>query len=456
MSKPKTVFRSKVGLIAATVGSAVGLGNIWRFPAEAQAGGGAAFLLVYILCVFILGIPVMVAEFSLGRAGGTDAIGAFARITPRHKAWSAVGALSTLTAFLIGIFYLVVTGWTLEYLFESLTGGLYAAAPHSGEAETDFFHAKMSQYVQGSWMPLIFTVIVTLLNLWVLLKGVTKGIEKLSNVLMPLLVVLLLAFCVVSLSLPGASAGLEFFLKPDFTKITPTVCLKALGQAFFSLSLGMGILVVYASYFPPQTRLVRTAVTVSMLDLFVAVLMGIIIFPSITAFGLTGHELAGTALVFVTLPEVFMNLPGGPLWSTLFFVLLFIAALTSTLSICEVTVKCLQDRCRLSRRAAVLWLMCPMLVLSGLCSLSPGPLDFIRIGGRNIFDFLDFITADFMLPVAAIGICFYMGWVAKRKVLYDELTNYGIDGTRLYRPVLFVIRLIAPVLIFLVLISQLL
>lgn len=455
MSNDSAQFKSKLGLIAATVGSAVGLGNIWRFPAEVQAGGGAAFLLAYILCVCLLGIPVMVAEFSLGRAGRTDAIGAFARITPRRRGWSAVGALSVLTSVLIAVFYMVVTGWTIEYLWQSISGNLYSAASASAD-EVCYFSAKMNEYVRTDTLPLAFTLLAVGLNIVVLLGGVSKGIERLSNVLMPLLFVLLLIFCGVALTLPGAGAGLEFFLKPDFSKFTATTWLRALGQAFFSLSLGMGILVTYAGYYPAKTRLVRTACTVSFLDLLVAVMMGIIIFPSVTAFGLQDHGLAGTTLVFVTLPEVFMRLPGGPVWSALFFMLLSIAALTSTVSITEVATRTLQDRLGLSRRKAVFALMLPLLVLSGVCALSLGPLAGYTLAGRNMFDFLDFITADFMLPLAAMGLCIYMGRVAPRKLLQTEMTNHGRDRSRLFRPILFIVRWLAPVLIALVLISPLL
>lgn len=288
----KNEFSSKIGLVAATVGSAVGLGNIWRFPAEAQAGGGAAFLLVYILCVCVLGIPVMLAEFSIGRAGGTDAIGAFRKLSP-GKAWWMVGALAILTSYLILSFYMVVAGWTFEYMWQSITGGLYApvgdTAGLSDIAAYDIqFAEKMHTFIQGDTDPLINTYIMIGLNLTVLIGGVSKGIERLSNVLMPLLFLLLVVFCCVSLSLPEAGAGLEFFLRPDFSKITPTVWLNALGQAFFSLSLGMGILITYSAYYPRDTRLTGTAMTVSLLDMLVAVMMGIIIFPAVTTFGLGG------------------------------------------------------------------------------------------------------------------------------------------------------------------------
>ncbi len=444
MSNTSNQFSSKIGLIAATVGSAVGLGNIWRFPAEAQAGGGAAFLIIYILCVALLGIPCMLAEFSLGRAGGTDAIGAFSRVSPRHKGWRFVGAMSVLTSFLIAIFYMVVTGWTFEYLFESLTGNLYA--PEAGlKPGTELFELKMSEYVSGGVHPLVFTLVVVLLNLAILLGGVKKGIERLSNIMMPMLFVILLAFCVVSLTLPKAGEGLTYFFRPDFSKVTPEVILSALGQAFFSLSLGMGILITYASYYPPQTRLARTAGTVSILSILVAVMMGIIIFPAVLSFGLSDHGVAGTTLIFSTLPEVFVRLPLTSLWSSLFFLLLAIAALTSTVSIAEVVIRCLQDRMNLSRRAACYWMMLPLLVLSGICSLS-----------GDMFNFLDFLTAEVLLPVAAIGVCIFVGWIAPKSLLENQLTNNGSIRSRVIGVCLFVIRYVAPGLIFLVLISPLL
>lgn len=444
-------FKSKLGLIAATVGSAVGLGNVWRFPAEAQAGGGAAFLLLYIACVLILGIPVMVAEFSLGRAGHTDVIGAFRVVTPKKKWWSAVGILSVITPTLIALFYMVVTGWTLEYLWGSLTNNLY-----SGSDTTAFFTLKMQDYVQTPLMPAIFTSVAVALNLGVLLSGVSKGIERLSNIMMPMLFVLLLIFCGVALTLPGAGEGLEYFLKPDFSKITPETCLSALGQAFFSLSLGMGILVTYAGYYPAKTRLVRTSVIVSSLALLVAIMMGMIIFPAVMTFGLQDHGLAGTTLVFVTLPEVFTHLPGSSIWSALFFLLLFIAALTSTVSITEVATRCLQDRLGYSRRRAVWVLMLPVLALSAVCSQSFSSLGGFTILGRNMFDFLDFLTAEVLLPIASLGLCIYMGWVAPKELLRNQMTNFGHFKSRLFIPVLLIIRYLAPALILLVMISPLL
>ena len=332
----KAKFSSKIGIVAATVGSAVGLGNVWRFPAEVQENGGAAFLLVYIACVFLLGIPVMLSEFSLGREGGADAVGTFRKLSP-GRPWWLTGLLGVLASYMILCFYMVVAGWTFEYMIQSVTGNLYA--PVDGMDAAGGFTTRMQQYIEGDIAPLIYTFIMIALNLAILLGGVQKGIERISNVLMPILFLLLVIFCCVSLSLPGASGGLKYFFSPDFSKITPTVIINALGQAFFSLSLGMGVLITYASYFPSSAKLTKTAFTVSVLDLLVALMMGIIIFPAVVSFGLEGESLRGLTLVFVTLPEVFNRMELTELWSALFFFTLSVAAITST-------------RCRESRHAS--------------------------------------------------------------------------------------------------------
>ncbi len=434
----KKLFATKIGLIAATVGSAIGLGNVWRFPAETQANGGAAFLLLYIVCVVALGVPVMLAEFALGRAGRSDAVGAFMKLSP-GKPWWLVGALSVLVPFLIASYYMVVAGWTLEYLVESVTGGLY-----DGGAARNAFTARMEDYVCSTWQPLVYTLILIAMNIGVLLGGVQKGIERLSNIMMPIFFVILLAMLGVTLTLPGAGAGVRFFLEPDFSAIDASTVINALGQALFSLSVGMGILVTYASYYPDTTRLPRTAMTVSLLSVMVAVLMGLIIFPAVTSFGLEGESLRGATLVFVTLPEVFARLPLPQLWSSLFFVLLLLAALTSTVSICEVPVAMLQDRLRMSRRGAVLTVMGALTVCSALSSLSMGPLDSFRIAGLNIFNFLDTITTDIMLPTVAFFLCIFMGWFAPPGLLRNQLTNNGELRGRLTAAIVWAIRVFAP------------
>lgn len=433
------------------MGSAVGLGNIWRFPAEVQSNGGAAFLLLYILCVLILGIPVMLSEFSLGRAGRSDAVGVFKNLGA-HRGWWLTGALAILASYLILCFYMVVAGWTFEYLWQSITGGLFDRS--ADVAGTGHFAQRMDLFITQPTGPLVNTFIMILINLGILIGGVQKGIERMSNVMMPLLFVILLIFLGKSLTLPNASEGLEYFLKPDFSKITSTTVLNALGQAFFSLSLGMGILITYSSYFPKSTNLTRTAVTVAGLDMLVAVMMGMIIFPAVTSFGLSGDSIRGAALVFITLPEVFEQMAMPQLWAILFFLLLTVAALTSTISIAEVSVAFVRDRFKMKRWKACLVVLLPLFLFSALCSLSVGPLNHIRICGLDIFDFLDNLATNIMLPTGSIFLCIYVGWFAPKGLLQSQLTNDGSLRSRLYAPSLFVIRYIAPLLIGLVLISN--
>lgn len=445
-------FASKIGMIAATVGSAVGLGNVWRFPAEVQANGGAIFLLIYICCIFLLGIPVMVAEFALGRGGESDAVGVYSKITPQHKSWRYVGVLAILSSYIILSFYMVVSGWTFEYLIQSVTGDLYSSAVEGEMA----FRDRMGSYITGTFRPIVVTVLMIFGNMFVLIRGVQRGIEKMSNIMMPILFILLLIFCGVSLSLDKAREGLEFFLRPDFSVVTPATVINALGQSFFSLSLAMGILVTYSSYFPADTRLTRTAVTVSLLDLMVAVFMGIIIFPAVMTFGLENSNLAGSALVFVTLPEIFAQMGGTRIWSTLFFMLLTVAAFTSTISLAEVSVSFMQNRIGLSRKRAVMSVTLPLLILSPICSLSVGPWSGFTIAGLTIFDFLDTITTNFMLPLGGILLCIYVGWIAPKNFFRNELSNNGSLRIRSTGVIYFIIRWIAPVLIAVILLWQLL
>ena len=451
----KNEFGTKIGLIAATVGSAVGLGNVWRFPAETQTNGGAAFLLLYILCVLLLGIPVMLAEFSLGRGGRSDAVGVFKKLTPGSK-WWFTGLLAVLASYIIICYYMVVAGWTLEYFIESIGGGLYDTVNMADSQQSlhGTFADKMDEYVSSDLRPLLYTYAMIAINIGVLLGGVRKGIENLSNVLMPLLFVILLILCFITLSLPGSGEGVKFFLTPDFSRITPGVVVNALGQAFFSLSLGMGILITYSSYYPDDTKLVRTSVIVSLLSLLVAILMGLIIFPAVKSFGLDNESLKGATLVFVTLPEVFANLPAPRVWSSLFFLLLLVAALTSTISIAEVSVKMMIDRFRLSRRAGVFIVLLPLLGLSAVCSLSFGSLSDFHICGLTVFDLFDQVTTNIFLPLVSLGLCIYMGWFAPKHLLADQLSNNGTIRSRLTGTILFIIKYVAPVLITTILISN--
>ena len=441
------LFKSKIGLIAATVGSAVGLGTVWRFPAETQANGGAAFLIIYLACAFLLGVPVMLAEFSLGRAGRSDASGLFSKLSPGTP-WWMTGAGAILVSYLIMMFYMVVGGWTLEYLVGSLNGDLFSIPAEATDTVRDSFYAtKMQEYVHTPLYPAAATAVFVVLNLVVLIGGVQKGIERMSNIALPLFFMLLLVVCAVSLSLPGAGAGVKFFLNPDFSKITAATVIGALGQALFSLSLGMGILITYASYFPDNTRLGRTSITVVLLTLLVAILMGLIIFPAVSSFGLTDHEMAGTTLIFVTLPEVFGRMPGCVVWASLFFLLLAIAALTSTVSMAEVAVKYLQDHFGVRRIPAAIIVVMPMALLSAVCSLSFSSLSSFTIAGHTIFSGLDALTNNIMLPAVALLTCIYAGWFAPKGLLKAQLSNDGTIRTRLCGIVIFIIRWLSPLVI---------
>lgn len=449
----KATFTSKLGVIAATVGSAVGLGTVWRFPYEVQNNGGSIFLVTYLVCVLLMGIPVMLAEFSLGRGSGSDSVGAFRRLTP-GKPWWIIGATAVLASYLILIYYMVVAGWTLEYLWMSITNQLYAGID-TAPNRTAVFSSIMNESLSTGWRPAFWTSVMILLNILVLLRGVKKGIERMSNTLMPLLFVILVVFCCVALSLPNAMEGVDFFLRPDFSKMNPQVLISAVGQAFFSLSLGMGILITYSSYYPKTTKLARTSVTVSGLVFLVAVLMGLIIFPAVKSFGITS-DTQGVTLIFVTLPEIFTQMPATQLWSILFFFLLVVAALTSTVSVAEVTIAFLAAKFRVSRKKACYATLVPLFLLSSICAMSLGPLSHLQIFDKTIFDALDYLTSNIMLPVVAIFVCIYVGHVLPKSFLRDEMTNRGTMRSAVVPAILFIIRYIAPLLIAAVLINKLL
>lgn len=449
----KATFTSKLGVIAATVGSAVGLGTVWRFPYEVQNNGGSIFLVTYLVCVLLMGIPVMLAEFSLGRGSGSDSVGAFRRLTP-GKPWWIIGATAVLASYLILIYYMVVAGWTLEYLWMSITNQLYAGID-TAPNRTAVFSSIMNESLSTGWRPAFWTSVMVLLNILVLLRGVKKGIERMANTLMPLLFVILVVFCCVALSLPNAMEGVDFFLRPDFSKMNPQVLISAVGQAFFSLSLGMGILITYSSYYPKTTKLARTSVTVSGLVFLVAVLMGLIIFPAVKSFGITS-DTQGVTLIFVTLPEIFTQMPATQLWSILFFFLLVVAALTSTVSVAEVTIAFLAAKFRMHRKKACYVTLVPLFLLSSICAMSLGPLSHLQILGKTIFDALDYLTSNIMLPVVAIFVCIYVGHVLPKSFLRDEMTNHGTMRSAVMPAILFIIRYIAPLLIAAVLINKLL
>ena len=429
-------FNTKFGVIAATVGSAVGLGNIWRFPYEAGVHGGGAFLLLNLIFVLILGIPVICAEFLIGRHSQSDVCHAF-DCFKNGRRWKIIGWMGLCAATLILGFYSVVAGWTVEYIFQSLNN-------FEGVITPEGLHQQFVQFSSNGWSPLIWTLLFLLANYLILIRGVEKGIERMSNILMPILFIILLAFMINSLLLEDAGKGLEFLFKPDFSAITPSVALGALGQAFFSLSLGLGCLITYASYFKPETPLVKTAAISAFLDTMVAILAGMIIFPAVFTYG--QEPAAGPQLVFEVLPSIFCHMPLGIFWSTLFFVLLFVASLTSTLSLFETAVAFLTGSKNMKRLRAVSLTMVVVIFLAVLCSLSFGPLSDLQLFGKNFFDLSDYFSSNILLPLGGMLSSIFVGWFVERRIVKAEFLGDSPSRFKrgVVRCIIFCLRFIAP------------
>ena len=442
-------FGSKIGAILAAAGSAVGLGNIWRFPYEAGNHGGAAFILIYLACVFVLGMPIMIAEFTVGRRAKASTGKAFGVLSPGTQ-WKWLGRLGVLSGLLILGYYSVVAGWTLEYIVTSLSNGFADKGPED-------FVAIFQDFSQDPVRPIFWCLMFLFLTHFVIVKGVKDGIEKSSKVMMPILFILILVLAVCSMSLPDASKGLEFLLKPDFSKVNADVFLGAMGQAFFSLSLGMGCLSTYASYFGKDTQMGKTALSVGVIDTMVAILAGLIIFPAAFSVGIQPD--AGPSLIFITLPNVFQQAFGGVpflamIFSLMFYVLLALAALTSTISLHEVVTAYLNEQFGISRGRAALWVTGFCVVTGVLSSLSLGVWDD-KFFGLGFFDLLDFVTAKLMLPLSGLLVSLFVGWYLKRPLSYEELTNYGLQKAPYFPIYMFILRYLSPIAIVLIFVNEL-
>lgn len=445
MSKSERAqFATRLGVLATTVGSAVGLGNIWRFPYEAGVHGGGAFMLVYIFFVLVIGIPVATAEFIIGRHTHSNVYGAFKKL---HDSpfWKVSGVIGIVASLMILSFYSVVAGWTFEYILRSLQN-------FNGAETQEALHTQFNQFT-SSWESVVWTLAFLLVNYLIIRRGVQNGIEKMSNILMPVLFVILLAFCVNSLFMPGASQGLEFLFKPDFSSITPQVLMGAMGQAFFSLSLGLGGLITYSSYFSSKTRLLGSAASMAGLDTLVAIFAGIIIFPAVFTFGESPAE--GPKLVFEVLPSIFLDMKFGQVWSVLFFVLLFLASLTSTISMSEISIAYFTEERHMSRRNATLLNTAIAMLFGTLSALSFGPLRHMTVCGRGVFDLLDYLSSTILLPLGGMIISIFVGWVIKRSVIYEQLDVVSPAKARLVKVVIFCLRYVAPTCILLVFLSGL-
>ncbi|MGL5577646.1 MAG: sodium-dependent transporter, partial [Fusobacteriaceae bacterium] len=396
MAEARGKWGSSLGFILASAGSAVGLGNLWKFPYLAGKNGGGAFVIVYLSLIIILGFTLMLGEMALGRRGKSDPFGSYNNI---KKGWGFVGILGIFTCFIILSYYSVIGGWVIKYVGDYILGGI------GGDVGAHF-----GGFISKSTSPIVYAGIFLILTALIVVKGISGGIEKASKFMMPALFVFLVVIVIRSVTLPGARAGIEFFLKPDFSKITGGVILAALGQVFFSLSLGMGAIVTYGSYLPSDSKLVRNAFIIPGLDTLVALLAGLAVMPAVFSFGL--EPAAGPSLLFVTLPKIFESMAFGSFFGIIFFVLVFFAALTSSISMLEVTVAFVVDQLKLDRKRTT-WALTALLFLVAIPnSLSFGLLEKSTLFfGMNFFDFLCYLSDNLFLPIGGLLLCVFIGYV---------------------------------------------
>jgi len=433
-------FTSTFGVLVATLGSAVGLGNIWKFPSLTGANGGAGFLLVYLLATVLVGLPVMIVETVLGRSARANAVTTFERVAPRRQWWwKAIGWMGFVAALLILAFYSEVAGWVYAYIFKAISGEIATSDPKV--AATIF-----GQLVSDPASSLFWQWVVLGVTGGIIMLGVSKGIEAVARKLMPLLFILLLILCVRSLTLPGAMQGLSFLFSPDFAKITPAVLLTALGLAFFKLSIGMGTMLTYGSYFRDNQNIPATATRVMLADLTVSLLAGIAIFPAVFAFGF--EPAAGPSLVFMTIPAVFTAMPGGSIFMTLFFILTAVASVGAMLSLLEVPVAILSERYQLGRKAASFYTILAIMALGIPAALSQSLTAEFKIFGMNPFDLFDYLSSNILMPTGGILICLFVGWVYGLPELEKHLSNNGtLPNAGLIKAVFFLVRYVAPLFI---------
>ena len=448
MSQERGNFGTKLGIILATAGGAVGLGNVWRFPFVAGQNGGAAFIIIYILCVLMMGIPVMLCEFMIGRRAQANTARAYTRLA-NGTPWKWIGFMGVLTAALIIGYYGVVSGWTLQYVEAAMTDQLHGSP--------QFFKDYFTQFEHNPWRPIFWMAVLVGITHFVVVHGIEKGIERASKFMMPVLFILLIILVVCSLMLPGAGAGVKFLFKPDFSKINGSTFLEALGQAFFSLSIAMGCLCTYASYFKRDTDLLASAFQISAIDTLVAVLAGLMIFPAALSVGITPD--AGPSLIFITLPNVFEqafgNLPVVEyVVSVSFYLLLAIAALTSNISLHEVSTSFLHEELHISRRKAAGMVSSFCIVMGVLCSMSLGKWQWASLFGKPLFDFLDWFTADLCLPLGGLFTCLFVGWYVDQRLVGDEITDGGTRN-RCFLPVFrIMVSYVCPIAIALIFLHQ--
>jgi NSS family neurotransmitter:Na+ symporter len=431
-------FATRLGVLAATLGSAVGLGNIWKFPALTGENGGAAFLVIYLLSAFLVGLPVMISEQLMGRHTRANAVSAFQKLAPRTP-WWLVGALGVAAAFFILAFYSEVAGWVFAYIFRAITAGAPSTNP---EVNSQAFTALVTNPV----MSLVWQWLVLAMIGFIIILGVSGGIEKVTKRLMPILFGLLIIICIRSLTLPGASEGLKFLFQPDFSKVTGMTFVVAMGLAFFKLSTGMGTMITYGSYFRQDQDIPLTATRVMLADLLVSLLAGMAVFPAVFAFGFQPD--AGPSLLFITLPAVFASMPFGQVFMVMFFILVAIAATGAMISILEVPVALLTEKWGISRRTATLAMVGLLAVVGAPAALSNSTTADFKLFGKTMFDLYDFASSNLMLPLGGIFISLFVGWVWSQREVAAAITNDGKLANGWLVPVfMVVVKFITPLLV---------
>ncbi|MED4604203.1 sodium-dependent transporter [Paenibacillus validus] len=424
---------SSSGFILTAIGSAVGLGNMWKFPYITGQYGGAAFFLLFIVCLLLVGLPVLIAEMTIGRSGRGNASSSFFLLS-KSRTWGAFGFVSVFASFMIMTFYAVVAGWTMHYAALSFTDSLYA---------DNMYKERFVSFTSG-YVPLFWQAVVMIITGWVVGKGISGGIEKFNKVLIPGLVILLLGLMIRSLTLPNAMAGVEFFLKPDFSKLSAESALVALGHAFFSLSLGMGIMITYGAYTHRSQSLKGATLAIGAGDLIYAFIAGLIIFPTSFAFGIEPSQ--GPGLVFMALPAAFAAMPFGQLFGGLFFVLLAIAALTSAVSILEVPVAYAMGKWNWSRIKATTLVSAACFVLGVPSALSAGAiLGGFTIAGKPIMDLIEYVASNVLLPFGGLVVTLFAGYVWTKSAKEAGLDGFG------HKLLMFMLRYVSPLLTLLVL-----
>ncbi len=448
--KEREKFGSRFAVIMAMAGSAIGLGNIWRFPYVVGEHGGAAFIILYLLSCFLLALPIFIAESIIGRRGRSNTYGSIKKLAP-GTAWQWLGLLTIVSPIIILSYYSVVGGWSVEYLFKALAFDFTVPEEH--------IEGFFGRFISSVWEPIIVHTIFILITAGVVLGGVKNGIEKFSKICMPLLFLMIIIIVVYSVLLPGAEKGISYLVKPDFSKLTAQTATAAMGQAFFSLSLGVGTVLTYASYMKEDEKIFASGMGTAVADLLFAILAGFAIMPAVFAAGMEPG--AGPGLVFDALPFIFnqMGHTSAP-WisaiiSIIFFLSILVAALTSAISMMEVGVAYLSEEKGLSRKKAVLLLTVFTWTVGVLCSLSFGPLAGVRLAGNSIFDCLDKLCSNWLLPLGGFLFTLFVGWKMPKPDVRDEFTNRGRCNTRIFKTVYFIMRYFAPVGILILFISNL-